>query len=126
MSVPQKILVCGDVQGQFVQFFKKINSVNSKNGPFEMILCVGDFFGKNLDSNNETFWSDIKMGKIKVPVPIYLLGPMDDSQKSYFPDIEGCELATDIIYLGKIGILTTSQGLKMAYVSPRVDFEGIN
>ena len=36
-----KILTIGDVEGKFTQFFKKLNSVNSKNGPFEMVLCVG-------------------------------------------------------------------------------------
>ena len=127
MSSSLKILGCGDVQGKFVQFFKRINSVSSKAGPFDMILCCGDFFGQELefDEENKTFWNDVKIGKIKVPAPIYLLGPQDDSQKFLFPDIEGCELATDIIYLGKIGLLTTSQGLKMAYISPNVDFESV-
>lgn len=119
-----KILTCGDVKGNFGTFFKRVNSVNAKNGPFEMILCVGDFFG-NVDGENARVWNDIVSGKVKVPAPIYLLGPVEDGQKSHFPDIEGCELAQDVIYLGKIGLMTTSQGLTLAYVSSGVDFEAV-
>ena len=124
-TAPLKTLACGDVKGQFKSFFKRVNAVNSKNGPFEMIFCVGDFFGRQLDDENEQFWNDIKSGKVKCPVPIYLLGPVEESQKAFFPDIEGCELAPDVLYLGRIGILTTSQGLKLAYASANVDFEAV-
>lgn len=37
----------------------------------------------------------------------------------------GCELAPDVIYLGKIGLLTSSNGLKLAYASPNIDFEAV-
>lgn len=121
-----KILACGDVNGNFTTFFKRINSVNAKNGPFEMVVCVGDFFGsQELSEENAGLWNEIKKGQSKVPCPIYLLGPKDESQKSHFPDIEGCELAPDVIYLGRIGLLTTSQGLKLAYASPNVDFQAV-
>ena len=39
--------------------------------------------------------------------------------------MEGCELAPDVIYLGRIGLLTTSQGLKLAYASANIDFEAV-
>ena len=86
---PLKLLAIGDVRGKFSQFMKRINSVNAKNGPFEMILCVGDFFGEDLDQEQFQVWTDIKSGKVKVPVPIYLLGPMNDGQKGFYPDLEG-------------------------------------
>ena len=123
---PLKVLATGDVNGKFTTFFKRINAVNAKNGPFEMILCVGNFFGKEeLSSENQGLWDDIQLGKTKVAAPIYILGPDDDQQKSHFPDIEGCELAPDVIYLGRIGLMTTSSGLKLAYISPKVDFEAV-
>ena len=123
---PCKVLACGDVNGKFQSFFKRIKSVNSKAGPFELILCVGDFFGsKPLTPENEEIWNDLKAGKTTVPAPIHLLGPVHENQSHYFADIEGCELATDIIYLGKIGLLTTSQGLKLAYISPNVSFDAV-
>ena len=37
----------------------------------------------------------------------------------------GCELAPDVIYLGKVGLLTSSNGLKLAYASPNIDFEAV-
>ena len=105
MSTPYKILACGDVKGKFSSFFKKIKSVNAKNGPFEMIICVGDFFGNpdKLSDEDSQLWKEVKIGKVKVPAPIYMLGPVDQSQKSFYPGIEGCELAPDVIYLGRIG-----------------------
>jgi len=127
MGTPYKILACGDVKGKFSTFFKKVKSVNAKNGPFEMIICVGDFFGDHEfgDSEDRQIWDEIKSGKVQVPAPIYMLGPLNESQKTFYPDIDGCELAPDVIYLGRIGLLTTSQGMKIAYVSPNVDFESV-
>lgn len=40
-----KVLVSGDVRGKFDTLFKRVSAVNSKAGPFEMLLCVGEFFG---------------------------------------------------------------------------------
>ena len=34
-------------------------------------------------------------------------------------------MAPDVIYLGKIGLLTSSSGLKLAYASPNIDFEAV-
>lgn len=42
-------LVCGDIRGNFKKFFAKIEKLNQKSGPFEFLLCVGDFFGDNND-----------------------------------------------------------------------------
>ena len=124
---PLKILAVGDIKGQFGAFFKRITSVNAKAGPFEMVLCVGDFFGINEEwkESDADLWKEIRSGKTKSPVPIYLLGPLNESQRSNYPDIEGCEMAEDILYLGKAGNLTTSNGLKIAYISPGVDFETV-
>ena len=56
-----KILVSGDVEGNISALFKRVEAVNSKAGPFEMLLCVGSFFGPgNLG------WSDYKSGRCKV------------------------------------------------------------
>lgn len=35
----------GDVNGKLKSFFARIESVNKKTGPFDLVLCVGDFFG---------------------------------------------------------------------------------
>lgn len=53
-------LVAGDVEGRFNQLFKRITSVNQKNGPFSFLLCVGDFFGAD---NSQ--WLPYKSGALK-------------------------------------------------------------
>lgn len=40
-------LVCGDVKGNFKVLFNKIQNINQKSGPFDLLLCVGDFFGSD-------------------------------------------------------------------------------
>lgn len=38
---------------------------------------------------------------VSVPLYTYVLGPNDESQLEFYPDISGCELAPNISYLGK-------------------------
>ena len=58
-----KILVSGDAEGNISALFKRVETVNAKAGPFEMLLCVGSFFGPgNLG------WSDYKSGRCKVTI----------------------------------------------------------
>jgi hypothetical protein len=40
-------LTIGAVNGAFAAAFAKVSSIHSKHGPFEMLLCVGDFFGSS-------------------------------------------------------------------------------
>ena len=107
-----KVLVSGDVDGNISALFKRVETVNNKAGPFEMLLCVGSFFGPgNLG------WSDYKTGRCKVPLPTYILGPTDPGQLVCYPDLAGCELCENVIYLGKQGCFTTKEGLRIAYLS---------
>lgn len=39
-----KVLLAGDCLGGFDTLFKKVAAVNKKNGPFDLLLCVGQFF----------------------------------------------------------------------------------
>lgn len=41
--------MAGDIRGQFKALFTKIDKINKKSGPFDFLLCVGDFFGDNND-----------------------------------------------------------------------------
>lgn len=52
-------LVCGDVNGKFNKLFTKVESINSKAGPFEYLFCVGNFFG---DSSSSAEWNLYKNG----------------------------------------------------------------
>lgn len=113
MTDKQKILVCGDVEGKFKALFSRVNLINDKSGPFDFLLCVGDFFG-----DSPLTWEPYKNGVLQVPVPTYILGPNKEKHLEYYSDINGCEMCPNVSYLGRRGILTSS-GLKIAYVSGR-------
>jgi hypothetical protein len=38
-------LVCGDVEGKFKTLFSRVNNINKEHGPFDLLFCVGKFFG---------------------------------------------------------------------------------
>lgn len=107
-----KILVSGDAEGNITALFKKVEAVNKKSGPFEMLLCVGSFFGPgNLG------WQDYKSGRCTVPLPVYILGPNTYDEVCCYGDLEGSELCENVVYLGRQGSFTTNEGLKIAYMS---------
>jgi len=117
-----KILAVGDVKGRISDLVKRLKTVNKKAGPFDMAFAVGSFFnnqppngvdhGESLD-----LWKSLKAGKVQLPFPLYILGPTHQSQVELFPDLNGCELAENIVYLGRGGCLKTNEGLTVAYLS---------
>ncbi|XP_033638777.1 CWF19-like protein 1 [Asterias rubens] len=109
---PLKILVCGDVEGNLSQLFKRVNNVNKKAGPFEMLLCVGEFFGPN-----DAEWNKYKTGQETAPMPVFILGPNKQENMKFIQDVKGCELCENITYLGKKGIFSGASGLQIAYLS---------
>jgi hypothetical protein len=38
-------LVCGDVEGKFKTLFSRVENINKGHGPFDLLFCVGNFFG---------------------------------------------------------------------------------
>lgn len=46
-------LVAGDVEGQYDALFNRVNTINKKSGPFDMLLCVGDFFSSDPASEEQ-------------------------------------------------------------------------
>jgi hypothetical protein len=37
-----KVLVCGDVGGNLTELYKRVATINAKNGPFDCLFCVGE------------------------------------------------------------------------------------
>lgn len=105
-------LVCGDVRGNFKYLFNRVETINKKNGPFELLLCVGDFFGEN---NDELI--AYRNGFKCVPIPTYILGPNKSSHTDLYSSITNGEICTNLTYLGRRGLYTISSGIKIAYVS---------
>jgi len=117
-QVSLKILTCGSVNGRIAKFFKKISSINKKNGPFELVLCCGDFFDTSDDSKKE--WELCQKGKLSVDVPIYILGPSKSELREFYSSNSaeaGDELSNNVICLGRKGMLKTMSGLQIAYMS---------
>jgi len=112
MSVkPLKILVSGDVEGNFHTLYKRVESIQKKSGNFDLLLCVGDFFGSDLSS-----WEPYKTGKLKAPISTLILGPNRPELAIYFNEESG-DLCENVTYLGKQGRFTGSSGLQIAYLS---------
>ncbi|XP_068620334.1 CWF19-like protein 1 isoform X2 [Battus philenor] len=111
MCDKQKTLICGDVNGNFNALFSRVESIVKKSGPFDVLICVGNFFG---DDNSQL--DAYKMGTRKVPVTTYVFGPSNENHVQYYCE-EGSEIIPNVIYMGKRGIFTTSSDVKIAYLT---------
>ncbi|XP_055108137.1 CWF19-like protein 1 isoform X4 [Symphalangus syndactylus] len=110
---PLRLLACGDVEGKFDILFNRVQAIQKKSGNFDLLLCVGNFFGSTPDAE----WEEYKTGIKKAPIQTYVLGANNQETVKYFQDADGCELAENITYLGRKGIFTGSSGLQIVYLS---------
>lgn len=108
-----KILVSGDVEGNLDKLFGRVNTIQKKSGSFDLLLCVGEFFGSNTSE-----WEKYKSGQSKVPISTLILGPNDPTlSECYQNNTDGVELCENLTYLGRKGTFTGSSGLSVAYLS---------
>ncbi|KAJ7987915.1 hypothetical protein DPEC_G00318190 [Dallia pectoralis] len=112
---PLRILTCGDVKGRINDVFNRVRTIQKKSGQFDLLLCVGDFFGSTPGALVE--WQEYKSGAKKAPIHTYILGAASQETLHFFPSTDGCELADNITYLGRRGVFTGASGLQIAYVS---------
>ncbi|XP_041444008.1 CWF19-like protein 1 isoform X3 [Xenopus laevis] len=113
--VEHHLLTCGDVYGRFDVLFNRVRVIQKKSGQFDMLLCVGSFFGTSPES--QTHWDEYKSGAKKAPIQTYVLGANNQETVKHFKDVDGCELAANITYLGRKGLFTGASGLQIAYLS---------
>lgn len=66
------ILLCGDVLGRCDALCKRLAIVNKANGPFDALLCVGQFFPNNIDGLDEM--KHYIEGHKEFPLPTYFIG----------------------------------------------------
>ncbi|KAJ4708653.1 Zinc finger CCCH domain-containing protein 64 [Melia azedarach] len=64
---PPRILLC-----RLNQLFKRVQSVNKSAGPFDALLCVGQFFADSPDRLDE--FMDYVEGRPEIPLPTYFIG----------------------------------------------------
>ena len=107
-----KLLVAGDAKGSLDQLFARVGTVHASKGPFDCLLCVGDFFG---DADAAALLAGYRSGTSKVPLRTYVLGPPPADAAP--PDADGkVELCPDIFCLTGAGIVTL-HGLRVAFAS---------
>ncbi|XP_028253088.1 CWF19-like protein 1 [Parambassis ranga] len=112
---PVRVLVCGDVEGQLTTLFNRVQAIQKKTGQFDLLLCIGEFFGTTPEAAAE--WQQFRSGAKKAPIHTYILGAASQDTVKNFPNADGCELAENITYLGRRGVFTGASGLQIAYVS---------
>uniref|UniRef100_A0A5F7ZF28 CWF19 like cell cycle control factor 1 n=2 Tax=Macaca TaxID=9539 RepID=A0A5F7ZF28_MACMU len=67
---PLRLLACGDVEGKFDILFNRVRAIQKKSGNFDLLLCVGNFFGSTPDAE----WEEYKTGIKKAPIQTYVSG----------------------------------------------------
>ncbi|KAJ3612398.1 hypothetical protein NHX12_020674 [Muraenolepis orangiensis] len=112
-----RVLTCGDVDGRLTALFNRVRTIQKKSGPFDLLLCVGEFFGKTAEAQAE--WQEYKSGAKKAPIHTCILGAASQETVKNYPSPDGCELAVNITYLGRRGVFAGASGLQIAYVSGR-------
>ncbi|KAL6974538.1 hypothetical protein U1Q18_028723 [Sarracenia purpurea var. burkii] len=130
---PPRILLCGDVLGRLNQLFKRVSSVNKSSGPFDALLCVGQFFPDSSDRLEE--FTECIEGRSQIPpLPTYFIGDYGvgsvkvlsaatkDSVNQGFK-MDGLRICENLYWLKGSGKFTL-HGLSVAYLSGRHSVSG--
>jgi len=121
-----KVLVCGDVLGQWGALFDKVSSIIQAKGRFDVLFCLGCFFPRHDDDELEQEMSKFIKGTRKVPLPTFFVAADDIGAKYITRTADEATLATNLTYLGPAGVRTIlggpgGAGLSVAYVSGEFD-----
>ena len=109
-----KLLVSGDVRGEVAQLFDRVGPLHASKGPFDCLLCIGDFFGAA--PPDETL-KRFRSGELVPPLRTYILGPAPAGVSAAGSD-GVVELSTDLFCLTGAGIVTL-HALRIAFASGR-------
>ena len=116
MAASNKILVCGDVRGEFSALFDRVAVLESKAGPFAAVLCVGTFFSAEGHAQLAPYISGAKL----VAVPTYFVcGDEPEGSTSLVDGATGTlgvDVAPNISYLGRHGVRELSCGITVGYL----------
>ncbi|KAK8921296.1 Zinc finger CCCH domain-containing protein 59 [Platanthera zijinensis] len=137
---PPRILLCGDVLGRLNQLFKRVqsvppsSSVNKSTGPFDALLCVGQFFPDSADALEEV--ANYLDGWSPVPIPTYFIGDYGAGGSRFLSAVaelpsnkgfkkNGLEVCPNLYWLKGSGKFSL-HGLSIMYLSGRQfpDIEG--
>ncbi|KAJ1731380.1 hypothetical protein LPJ61_002567 [Coemansia biformis] len=116
-----KVLVVGSVNGHLAEFFAKVKKLDAKHGPFSVLLVTGNLFAdRSLEGEDEEIGSLLR-DEIAVPVMTYaIVGdrglPRRVSERAARRSGEIC---SNLAILPGQGVLQTSEGVRIAYISGR-------
>lgn len=107
-------LVVGAIQGHLRSAVQKISKLHSKQN-FSLVLIVGDVFGEGEDAENET--TALLNGEFSITIPTYFtVGDVALPDKVIEKLQDNDEVCPNLIYLGRKGVFTTSEGIRIAYL----------
>lgn len=120
-----RILLCGDVLGRFNLLFKRVLAISKANGPFDALLCVGQFFPQNTGEMQEVI--EFIEGPKEIPLATYFIGDYGDAAgvalssaiskaASVGLTMEGIPICKNLYWLKGSGILNL-HGLRVAYLA---------
>ncbi|EAU88727.2 nuclear protein [Coprinopsis cinerea okayama7 len=117
---PIKVLTVGSAVGSISQLFAKVRGINAKHGPFDLLLCTGDFFGPVTSDEDEDKVEDevsqLLDGILEAPVDCYIMQgdqPLPKRVVDKFAKTNG-ELCKNVFLMSKSGTITTAHGIRIA------------
>ncbi|KAJ3056074.1 hypothetical protein HK097_008202 [Rhizophlyctis rosea] len=121
MATNLKVLTVGSLNGRFKEALTKIAGINKKHGPFDLLLCTGDFFGPTVTDDIQALLT----GQIKVPISTYIISGKHSLPRSVITVInaQDGQICENLIYLGKYGRTKTAEGLQIAFLSGIAPYE---
>lgn len=123
-----KVLLAGDCLGGFDQLFKKVAAVNKKNGPFDLLLCVGQFFEEASDDGDipEALKKYVD-GSAQLPVKTYFIGGYGKGSAATLAALKKPAQHGDrnLHYLGRSGV-TQLEALNVAYLDGTYSYKAFH
>ena len=112
-----KILVAGDANGQLDQLFARVAALHAGKGPFDCLICTGNFFGGDA-SAAEAALAPYKSAEKAPPLRTYFLGPPPpDSPPA---DADGkVAISRDLWCLASSAGIITLHGLRVGFACGR-------
>ncbi|KAF9178646.1 hypothetical protein BGZ51_000575 [Haplosporangium sp. Z 767] len=115
-----KVLVVGSANGDLRNLCSKVGTINNKHGPFDILICTGNFFAK--ETPMETI-DDILEDKLDFPITTYFMhgdhGVPGIIERTALRK-QG-EVCNNLFYLGSHGVMKTAQDVKIASLSGSYD-----
>ncbi|KAF2031913.1 hypothetical protein EK21DRAFT_110578 [Setomelanomma holmii] len=119
-----KIVVIGDVNGQYKAVFQKLSALHAKNN-FAFAIVGGSLFGSSWETDGED-QTDVQLlidGKIDIPLPTYFALGRHPLPPSVVQKLEASndELCSNLFFLGKRSVTKTSEGIRIVTLGGQLD-----